>query len=255
MSFKSKFIALVLLAECLCAPVGASEKVRIVTEHLPPYQFIGTNNKLTGLGVDIVKLMFAELGEQPKIELLPWARAYDLALNHRNVMIFTILRSEQRQKQFKWVGDFLVQNYYFLALKNRGDINIRNIQDVKQHLVGVSRDSFEHQLLLKYGFYIEKNLHVNVAQLPLIEMLYAGKVDMIFGSKITLLGLIDYVKHDRSKIKLVYRINESLGHVGIAFSKLTDDKLVRKYRQAFTQITRNGSLQQTTEKWLKASAQ
>lgn len=232
-------------------PLGCvAQSIKVVTEHLPPYQFIGSNHRLTGISVEIVQAMFQHAKVEAAIEMLPWARAYELALTQKNVMIFSITRSKERQKQFKWVGDFIKQNYYFLRLKSRSDIKVNNIQDVKRYITGVSRDSFEHQLLSKYGFSQQKSLHVNVAQLPLVEMLFDGKIDLVFGAKINLLGLIDYVKRNRDAVKLVYQINESPGNVSIAFSKQTDDKTVAKFRKAFKAIQANGQLSRIMVKWL-----
>lgn len=235
----------------LIIPLAVSANtIRIVTEHLPPYQFIGKDNHLTGFSVEIVQAMLKQANVDAPIEMLPWARAYEMALSQKNIMIFSMTRSKARQGQFKWVGDFLKQNYYFLSLNSRKDIKINNIQDVKRYVTGVSRDSYEYQLLTKYGFSHDKNMHVNVAQLPLVEMLFDGKIDLVFGSKITLLGLIKYVKRDTAAIRLAYQINESPGNISIAFSKQTDDVVVEKYQKAFNEIKANGELDKIIKKWL-----
>lgn len=226
--------------------------IEVVTEHLPPYQFIGKDNQLTGISVEIVRAMMAKAQVDVPIQILPWPKAYDMALGQKNVMIFSINRSKARQSQFKWVGDFLKQHYYFISLKSRKDIRINNIQDVKNFKTGVSRNSFEHQMLSRYGFAAQHNLVISDDQLPLVEQLYQGKVDLLFGSKITLLGLIHYLEKDVSAIELTYQINESPGNVAIAFSKATDDAVVNRFRQAFKAIEASGELNLILTKWINA---
>ncbi|NQZ08535.1 MAG: transporter substrate-binding domain-containing protein [Algicola sp.] len=165
-------------------------------------------------------------------------------------MIFSINRSSERQQKFKWVGDFLKQNYYFLSLNSRKDIKINHIKDVKGYITGVVRDSFEHQVLKKYGFSSPQNLHVNATQIPLLNSLFERKIDLIFGSKINLLGTMDYIKRNRNDIKLIYQINETPSNVSIAFSKKTDDKTVNHFRQAFAAIKSEGTLDKIMKKWL-----
>lgn len=231
-----------------------ADNIQIVTEHLPPYQFVGQDNHLTGISVDIVKALLQQAKVEAPMTLLPWPEAYDKALSEKNVMIFSMARSKQRQAQFKWVGDFITQNYYFMRLKGRTDIQVNNVQDAKRYMTGVSKDSFEHQLLNRYGFAEHKSLLVDETQLPLVKMLYLGKIDLLFGSKITLLGLINYHGKDTSAIELVYQINESPGHIAIAFSRQTDDKVVKKFQRAFQRLQKNGEVDAILQKWLSRLA-
>ena len=229
---------------------AAANEITVVTENLPPFQYYNQDKKLTGFSVEIVNALLNKANAEVTIQVLPWAQAYEMALKQKNVMIFSINRSSERQQKFKWVGDFLKQNYYFLSLNSRKDIKINHIKDVKGYITGVVRDSFEHQVLKKYGFSSPQNLHVSTAQIPLLNRLFERKIDLIFGSKINLLGTMDYIKRNRDDIKLIYQINETPGNVSIAFSKKTDDKTVNHFRHAFAAIKSDGTLDKIIKKWL-----
>ena len=49
------------------------------------------------------------------IAFLPWARAYNLALNNKNVLLFSTTRTEAREALFKGVGPILKSNFVLFA--------------------------------------------------------------------------------------------------------------------------------------------
>ena len=55
--------------------VGA---VELYTEDFPPYNYM-KNGELVGIGPDIIRALAKEAGEDPKITVLPWVRAYKYA--------------------------------------------------------------------------------------------------------------------------------------------------------------------------------
>jgi len=77
----------------------ATAPIRVVTEKLPPYN-IAENEVVTGLSTEIVQAVMAGLGLNPKIETLPWARAYDLAQHSDNVLIYSMARTQEREHLF-----------------------------------------------------------------------------------------------------------------------------------------------------------
>ena len=250
-----QFLMLVLCGVCFSAPsvgVEKTSKLRIVTEHLPPYQFYDENHHLTGLSVDIVNALLAKTMQDVSIEVLPWSEAYKIASEQENVLIFSIIRSKERVSQFKWVGDFLKQHYYFARLRTRHDIVINNVQDVKRYVTGVARGSFEYVLLNRYGFSAGHNLRVNTEQFPLIKQLLNGEIDLIFGSKVTVMGMMHYIHEDVNKLEFAYQLNETPGSFGIAFSRKTADEMVERYRHGFKLLQQDGTVERVINKWLMA---
>lgn len=249
-----KVVAVFLTMVTFTVQAAPNQSIKIVTEYIPPYQFYDKDNQLTGLSVEVVRLLLKSVGNADNpIKVMPWPSAYDLALKKPNVMIFSIARSRKREKQFKWVGDILKQHYYFIALKRREDIRVYNIQDVKRFTIGVAAASYELDVLRRYGFANKQNLKITTEQMPLIHLLLDGKVDMIFGFKTTLIGLMEYLKQDIGQFKLAYQIKEPPVSFGIAFSQATDDKLVDRYRNAYHKLKVRGQLNKVLNKWLQVN--
>ena len=79
-------------------------KVRIVTEHLAPFQ-ISENHELIGgiVAIEVQQLINKVLPEN-KIEVLPWARAFQIASERPNTIIFSLVRTPDREDKFIWIG-------------------------------------------------------------------------------------------------------------------------------------------------------
>lgn len=231
-------------------PSVLADDITIVTESLPPFQIVDKNQKLTGFSTEIIQAMLKQAKVEADIQVLPWAQAYELALVQKNVLIFSLVRSKARQHKFKWVGDILKQHYYFFSLNERHDIHISNISDIKKYVTGVVKDSFEHQLLLSYGFSSPFNLRLDSSQAKLPELLKSQQVDLYFGSKISGLSLDKTLLKTNASLKQHYKINESPGNISIAFSKQTDDEVVTQFRKAFLEVHMNGTYTEIMKKWL-----
>ncbi len=61
--------------------------IQILTENLPPLNY-KENGILVGPSVEIVKKIQKRVGSQAQIQVYPWARAYKMALEEKNVILF-----------------------------------------------------------------------------------------------------------------------------------------------------------------------
>ena len=113
-----KFIIVILFS--LITSLSYAQPLRIVTEKLPPLQFSEKDGVSTGAMTDIVKLLLQKSNLKSEIEILPWARSYQLATSRKNTLIFSMLRSESRENDFIWVGKLFALESYLMALKNQG---------------------------------------------------------------------------------------------------------------------------------------
>ena len=257
--FWRRYFRRLLVALALCQAYAANaEQFQVFTEHLPPYQIVKDGQPLDGMAVQIVRTLLTRVGVDVEIEVVPWARAYDMALNRPNILIFSVLRSVEREELFYWVGDILTQEFSFFALseeegeeddqeksgrKRREVMTIRSFADAKKYVTGVTRDSFEHQLLVKHRFIDERDLALNVRQQPLIDMLYKQHVDLLLGTKTVLRALESAIKPGPSRLKQVYKVKESPGNISIAISKKTDRRIVARFQRAFIGMKEDGSYQ------------
>ena len=76
-------ILLFIASICMLANQSlAAEELTILTENLPPLNYL-KNGKLVGSSVEIVQEIQKRLGSQEPIQVYPWARAYQMALEKK----------------------------------------------------------------------------------------------------------------------------------------------------------------------------
>ena len=94
-------------------------KLKVVTEIIAPFQLQNDNGELTGFSVEIIQALFDEIDLQPNIIVMPWARAYDVAKNEPNVLIFSIARTPHREPMFHWIGNITHETFSFWGERSK----------------------------------------------------------------------------------------------------------------------------------------
>ncbi|GLX77121.1 hypothetical protein tinsulaeT_04610 [Thalassotalea insulae] len=236
-----------------CIPslfAASSNNLRIVTEHFPPLQILDKEpQSLRGMAVDVMEKLLSITKTKGKIEVLPWARAYELALTRPNTLIFTIIRTEEREPHFKWVGSIAPIGFnYIWTLKTRTDVKITNWQEAQKYHAVAQRNGAQSIKLASQGFEELKNLYLITNYGQGIQMVLNGRADFFLGSDF-LAGL--FLRHlniskDLFTKSLPHSYDESLN---IAFNKQTPDHLVNDFKKALAQIKKDGTLQKIVDKW------
>ena len=232
-------IAIVLLAVKPCV----SEKLTILTENLPPLNYLD-NGRLVGPSVEIVQEIQRRIGSIEKIQVYPWARAYKIALDKENIVLFGTTQTKQRQQLFKWVGPLAIKRDILLARKE-AQITINNLEDAKKvRRIGTLRDDTRERLLMREGF---ENLESVSDEQKNAQKLAMGRIDLwaykVPGYK-TVCRLAGV---DPEELVEVYHLRQIA--VSIAFSKRTADAVVAKWDSAFKAMEADGTLQRIRGKW------
>lgn len=105
-----------------------AQEITIVTENYPPYQY-GENSEVKGLNTEIVNSILKELNMEVRIEMYPWAPAYQMVIENKNTLIYKIFRTQVRENLFKWVGTKAPAKLCLFALKEREDIKVETLED------------------------------------------------------------------------------------------------------------------------------
>jgi polar amino acid transport system substrate-binding protein len=84
----------------LIAAVCKSAELLILTENLPALNYM-ENGELVGPSVEIVKEIQSRVGSTEPIHVYPWARAYKIAQERENVVLFGTAYTTNRRNMFK----------------------------------------------------------------------------------------------------------------------------------------------------------
>ena len=250
-------LSLQLLASIVLAMSGnfsvwandANYVLKVVTEEYVPFNFT-EHGKVTGFSTEVLESVLKEAGMQGQFQVLPWARAYEVALNAENVLIYSIYRTTQREKFFKWIGPLTTGEWFLYGLRDR-QFKIETLDDAKKFKVGsVNEDAAEHYLLGK-GFVKGGNLQSSVKYPLLYEKLKLGRLDLIILSESSVLEIARRAGDDANKtIQPVFRIGEQ-AHQGLYFalSAKSDEAILQRLRKALETLKKNGSFDAIKKKW------
>ncbi|RVU37400.1 transporter substrate-binding domain-containing protein [Rheinheimera riviphila] len=168
--------ALLLLA---CCPTAGAKPIKVLTEHLPPYQ-IDTRSGVSGFATEVVRRTFEIAGIPYQIEVQDWSRAYQRTLRQTNTCIYSISKSTERTPLFQWVGALASTITSMYSLKNRPDIQLKTLEDAKKLVTAVTKDDITHHYLLKHGFKEGEQLYLLESVTTMLNVLQGRKdIDLV----------------------------------------------------------------------------
>jgi ABC-type amino acid transport substrate-binding protein len=154
--------------------------LRIVTEVYPPYNFVDKNNTVTGQSTEIVRAILEKTGMQANIEVMPLSQGLALAEKGPKVVIYSLNRTPQREKLFKWVGPIGYYEQAFYAKKG-STVAVSQLEDAKKvNKIGVYKGDAGAQFLASQGF---TNLDESLTDTEALKKLMDGKVQLWLGNK------------------------------------------------------------------------
>jgi ABC-type amino acid transport substrate-binding protein len=220
-----------------------SAELTILTENLPPLNYV-KDGELIGPSIEIVKEIQRRVGSRDKIQVYPWARAYKMALEDENVVLFGTTHTKAREDKFKWVGPLATKRDILVAKKGSG-IKIRNLDDAKEvSRIGTLRDDTRELLLKSHGF---TNLEpVSDEQLN-AQKIVLGRIDLWAYKVPGLRTVCELAGVDHNELIEVYHLREI--DVSIAFSNKTSDSIVQKWKKAFDEMLADGTIMQIRRRW------
>lgn len=243
---KKIIVSLLLSVACLTPLQLSAENFQILTEEFPPYNY-QQDGKVLGISTEITREIIKRLGHPDNIQIKPWAEAYKQAQQENNIIIFSTTRTRTREKLFKWVGPLVPNNTVLFARKN-SNFSIKSLEDAKKvKSIGVYQDDFGELLLKSNGF---ENLQSVLDNWQNVTRLVNGEIDLWIANELT--GKYMAKELDLTdQIEKIYDVQED--YMYLAFSKSTDDKIIKKWQKALDEMHADGTYVQIFSPWLTIS--
>lgn len=239
---RAAIVGLLVLLSLLFA--GTSYALTIVVEEGTPGVFYDQDGHLSGLIVDTIEELKHRTEEDAPIEVVPWARAYNIALDNPGVLLAPTTRTVEREHMFSWLGPIVTQQWGIYGLEGQKPLcSMEEARTLKS--IGVVRGDARAEFLREQSF---RNLvPVKSSELNVIK-LKARRIEAMVSSNIGIAGF-SFVE-DVSADGIVPLL--TLKEVGLylAFSEGTAPMVVNKWRTALDSMRRDGTFQRIHEKWL-----
>lgn len=214
---------------------GKGEELKVVTTEFPPYQILD-GDEVRGISTEIVKGVLEIAGIKARFYGYPWARAYRIAQKEPNVLIYSLARTAEREKLFKWVGTIVPYNVYFWKLRDRHDIKANTIEEAKRYNTGGTIDDIKSIELIKLGFVSGKNLELVSSDEISIRKLFAGRIEIMPYDEMSFLERIKRAGFSFDKVEKMGRVDSISHELYIGVSLKTSDETVKKLKNALVQF-------------------
>ncbi|PKL65320.1 MAG: ABC transporter substrate-binding protein [Methanomicrobiales archaeon HGW-Methanomicrobiales-3] len=240
-----------LVLSCGCVsdtPSPAAEPadagIRIITEELPPFNYVGADGVVTGQATDVVNGILSRLNQKATIEVLPWNEGYNAAVAGPSVALYATGRTDERENLFKWVGPVTTFDY-MLYTKSDSGITLDSLEAAKKvQAIGVVKDDARHQFLLENHF---TNVQTCESEAECLRNLLAGRTDLWFGSSGNAVIIAEKEKIDPSRFQAAYSVRSV--DLYIAFSKDTPDDVTARWQDALDAMKRDGTFDTIRQKY------
>lgn len=234
-----KWLFGMLLACALLSPLAA-QTILAVTEHTP-YTYV-MDGKVVGTATEVVELTLQRAGlKDYRVNLYPWARAYDMAQTKPNVLIYLIARTKAREQQFQWAGEIMKIQYHLFRLQGRG-AGVSDLASARSRTIGVMRDDVRHQYLRAKGF---EKLVVSAHPIDNFRKLLSGQVEMVPLTADDATMLCRETGFDCAGLERVLTLDEASTGLYMAYSRQTPMDVVERTRQAFDRLKAEGVVRRT----------
>jgi len=185
-----------------------------------------------------VDAMLREAELEYTFSIIPWSRAQLLAQSEANVLIYAMLRTEQREDLYEWIGVLYPAELYLYALKGKLDDPPETLEEASQFRIGLARRSAADNLFTSLGF--TKLVYAgNPTRSPIL--LERGRVDLWPMTRQEALGITrDYGLDDDALIPLV-KLEAISSETNLVISKRTDPLIIERLRSAYGRLVEDGT--------------
>lgn len=230
-------------------PVLAKE-VKVVTEYLHKFQLSNPDGTLGGYAAEVVNAIFDVTKDNANILVLPWARAYKIASEEPNVMIFSLARNSQREEKFHWIGLLSQDTLFAWGLASKFPNYLIDPQKLKEYSFVSTQSSNPEKIIFLLG---ARRVFRVSDQNQILGMIFKGRADLAVSSAPSMEYRAKNLNLDFKKLRPVFEFKDFGSDLSIAFSIDTDLEVVLQYQAAFDEIAANGTLQALKDKWRVAN--
>jgi len=237
----SSLLALVFFG--LLATSQAQGTYRILTEEDPPFNFT-QNGEVTGYSAEAVTEIIKRSGGTGKIQVMEWDKAYQLAKQGPNTILFSMMRTDDRMGEFHWVGPIVIAELVALV-KSSSDLKTVTLDEAKKLKVGTINGWYSEHSLKKLGF---KNLQLYPTSKDAVQALMTGQIDILAMTEASAMAEINAEGLGRESVRKVATLEQL--PLYIAISKDVPQKVINKWQDTLDEMARDGTSRKINQKWL-----
>jgi polar amino acid transport system substrate-binding protein len=217
---------------------------QLVTEEYPPVTFM-KDGRPSGFVTDMVREIAARQGIPDNIRLTSWKNAYNMALLHPKVVLFSAERTPERKKLFQWVGPVGKNSAILYARKDAG-IRINSLDEAKAvPAIATTTNWFTEQHLKREGF---KNLRSSPDPRSNVRQLMNGEVQLSIFTDITIPEIVRDAGYGMQDLEPVFTVLQTYFY--IAISRDTPAEVVQAWQSTLNCLKQDGTFEKIYRHYL-----
>ncbi|WP_085586396.1 MULTISPECIES: ABC transporter substrate-binding protein [unclassified Pseudomonas] len=235
------------LAACLLsllALTAHAAELRLLTDNHPPLHF-QEGDRLVGFGVDVVQALAQQTGDHIHLQQVPLLRALRMASDSPDTGVFTVLRTNERDDRYQWVGPLVEVETALYAHENLQK-PVRSLREA-DHLgrITVPRKWLAYSYLQKQDL---NNLYGVETPEQMMRLFSLGRTDFVVSDTLSSATLAR--EQGMEPGRLQYQMPLMKQDTYIAFSRQTDPRQVARWQQALDALRADGRLEEMRQRWL-----
>lgn len=240
--------AILLLFILLFSNNALANKLHFVAEDLPTFHFRDAQGQPAGALVELVNELAKTAKVDYEIELVPFARAYRLLEHDPNVLMFSLLKSPNRERSFRWLGETYHNSAFLVGLKER-NLSITSLSQAKSLTVGTIRGYYSETFLRNAGFKENENLTLSVKYDQLWHMLFQGHIDLVLTNNIALKRELKQSGLSIDKVTQYLELGDFPSKLYLVGNLTIDAEKALALSSALEQVKRDGRYQAILKRW------
>jgi polar amino acid transport system substrate-binding protein len=214
---------------------AGAQQLHLVSASLPPYSDL-QDGRPAGVAARIVEEMAKRVGHDGAVEMLPWARAQQVAEQLPEIGIFPLGRTPERENSYRWISLILSDD---LVAVTRSNETIASLDECSARLSGAMSHSPALILAQQLGM---RSVDAAKDEITNARKLMAGRIDCWFSARFYTI----YAVREAGYMPASLRTVATLGHIDfyLAGSKSISDEEVQKWQDALSAIKASGLYEQ-----------
>jgi ABC-type amino acid transport substrate-binding protein len=224
-------VGAILLMSCN-APVP-NEKIKVITEDYPPYNYKDAQGNIVGQSTDTVRAIMGKVGDDTPIELMSWEQGYARVLEQPNVALYSVARTGEREHLFMWVGPIGSYENWLYAKKG-STVHVNSLDDAKAvGKIAAVKDEAGQQKLAAQGFI---NFVYTDSTVDGLKKLMTGETDLWLGTSEGIASVAKEAGVNPDDIQPAVYVYKS--DLFIAFNKNTAYATVEAWQKALDSLNK-----------------
>lgn len=225
-----------------------AETLQVVMDDYPPLSY-EKNGEIKGLSTQVLTAALNVAGLKANISQYPFARAYAMTQEGTNIFEYCVARTPEREKLFQWVGIVGVGDHGLLALKD-SKIEIKQFEELSNYYIGtVYEDLVDQYLRVRVSQYNLRLDRVSSYELNMKKLLN-NRFDLYGGNILVGKYFAQKLGTGNDGVKEIYTFKDLAVPYYLVTGPSTSPELVKKLREAFDEIHRNGTYQKIVKSYI-----